>query len=203
MSQLNIAGLTPVVDPCYRYQMPRLEVKYEGGNSKTIITNLSAVSKALDREVAEILKYFSYELGTRAYHDGQNSIVKGMCTRTEFQHLLSRYIEHFVLCYRCRLPETYYAIRSVNATVNCMACGHRRTLSKAHKLSKFISKSHQLISTKPSRDSLKPKSNPIKLKNNHNHQKSVESMTTESDEANHIHNYVIIDDDTDAEYAGK
>jgi translation initiation factor 5 len=45
---INIAGLTPVEDPEYRYQMPRILTKIEGrGNGiKTVVVNMQEVKHA-------------------------------------------------------------------------------------------------------------------------------------------------------------
>jgi hypothetical protein len=64
---MNIAGVIPVDDPSYRYQMPRLQAKVEGrGNGiKTLIVNVTDIGLALNRDAPEICKFFGTELGSQ------------------------------------------------------------------------------------------------------------------------------------------
>lgn len=65
MSIINIAGMTPVNDPAYRYKMPKLIGKVEGrGNGiKTVLVNIEEVAESLKRDPAEVTKFFGTELG--------------------------------------------------------------------------------------------------------------------------------------------
>jgi translation initiation factor 5 len=115
MTTINIAGLTPVDDPSYRYQMPRLIGKVEGrGNGiKTVLVNISELASSLNREAPEITKFFGCEVGSQTTYaaDTDRAIVNGAHIDTDLQTHLKRYIENFVLCKNCRLPETHYKIK--------------------------------------------------------------------------------------------
>jgi translation initiation factor 2 beta subunit (eIF-2beta)/eIF-5 len=138
MKMINIAGLQPVDDPEYRYTMPRIETKIEG--RKTVLTNISKVGFHLNREGSEISKFFGYQLGIPATYSAETNryIVKGMHTSHDLQKLLSRYIEKFVLCESCRLPETYYRTKVGVLLQDCGACGAVHSVDMTHKLSAFI-----------------------------------------------------------------
>eukprot|EP01036_Dinobryon_divergens_P016684 gene16684-22625_t len=110
MSTMNIAGLTPVEDPSYRYKMPRITAKVEGrGNGiKTVLTNIFEVALSLNREAPEITKYFGCEMGSQTTFSAEleRAVVNGNHNAQDLQNKLSTYIEQFVLCKQCRLPET-------------------------------------------------------------------------------------------------
>jgi translation initiation factor 5 len=146
-SIMNIAGLTPVEDPSYRYKMPRIQGKVEGrGNGiKTVLTNVTDVGLALNREAPEITKFFGCELGSQTTYSAETdrAIVNGSHTDRDLQQHLSRYIENFVLCKSCRLPETYYKIKTGIISQKCNACGAKHPVDMTHKLTTFMLACHK------------------------------------------------------------
>mmetsp|Transcript_7289 Transcript_7289/g.9917 ORF Transcript_7289/g.9917 Transcript_7289/m.9917 type:complete len:413 (-) Transcript_7289:265-1503(-) len=139
---INIAGTTPVDDPEYRYKMPVVYGKIEGrGNGiKTVIPNISEVALALHRPPGEVNKFFGCELGAQTTYnaDTDRAVVNGAHTDTVLQNLIHRYIEAFVVCPSCRLPETDYKIKSGTIYHKCMACGAKEMVDMQHKLCTYI-----------------------------------------------------------------
>jgi len=147
MSTINIAGLTPVDDPSYRYKMPRISGKVEGrGNGiKTVLVNVTDIAQSLNRESQEITKFFGCELGSQTTYavDTDRAIVNGAHKDMDLQNHLSRYIECFVLCKNCRLPETHYKIKDGLISQKCLACGSKDSVDMTHKLTAFILAQHK------------------------------------------------------------
>mmetsp|Transcript_1567 Transcript_1567/g.2298 ORF Transcript_1567/g.2298 Transcript_1567/m.2298 type:complete len:410 (+) Transcript_1567:123-1352(+) len=139
---INIAGTTPVDDPEYRYKMPAVFGKIEGrGNGiKTVIPNIDDVAFSLHRKPAEVNKFFGCELGAQTSYaaDTSRAVVNGAHTDATLQSLMHRYIENFVICPNCRLPETEYKIKSDCIYHRCAACGCKDMLDMNHKLTTFI-----------------------------------------------------------------
>lgn len=139
---INIAGTTPVDDPEYRYRMPAVYGKIEGsGNGiKTAIPNISDVATSLHREPGEVNKFFGTELGAQTTYneDADRAIVNGAHTDDTLQNLMHRYIELFVLCPNCRLPETNYKIKNDTIFHRCLACGSKDMVDMNHKLCNYI-----------------------------------------------------------------
>jgi translation initiation factor 5 len=54
------------------------------------------------------------------------------------QDLMHRYIEKFVLCPNCRLPETEYKIKNELISHKCAACGAKEPVDMQHKLCNYI-----------------------------------------------------------------
>ena len=139
---INIAGLTPVDDPEYRYKMPAVYGKIEGsGNGiKTAIPNISEVSTSLHRSPGEVNKFFGTELGAQSRYaaDTDRAIVNGAHTDAVLQELIHKYIEKFVLCPNCGLPETNYKIKNETIYHKCAACGAKEMVDMSHRLCNFI-----------------------------------------------------------------
>mmetsp|Transcript_20776 Transcript_20776/g.41861 ORF Transcript_20776/g.41861 Transcript_20776/m.41861 type:complete len:408 (-) Transcript_20776:150-1373(-) len=141
-AMVNIAGTTPVDDPEYRYRMPTVYGKIEGrGNGiKTVVPNILDVALSLKRDAGEVNKFFGCELGSQTTYnaDSDRAIVNGAHTDAVLQQLVHKYIELFVLCPNCRLPETEYKIKSGCIYHKCMACGAKEMVDMSHKLTTYI-----------------------------------------------------------------
>ena len=147
MATMNISGMILVEDPSYRYKMPRILAKVEGrGNGiKTVLVNVTDLGTSLNREAPEITKFFGCEIGSQTSFsaDTDRAIVNGAHTAQDLQTHLCRYIENFVLCENCRLPETHYKIKAGAISQKCLACGHKSAVDMTHKLTTFILAQHK------------------------------------------------------------
>eukprot|EP00571_Detonula_confervacea_P017817 CAMPEP_0172298500 /NCGR_PEP_ID=MMETSP1058-20130122/1129_1 /TAXON_ID=83371 /ORGANISM="Detonula confervacea, Strain CCMP 353" /LENGTH=372 /DNA_ID=CAMNT_0013007775 /DNA_START=351 /DNA_END=1469 /DNA_ORIENTATION=- len=122
--------------------MPTVFGKQEGrGNgSKTVIANISAVAQSLHRDPGEVNKFFGCELGAQTTYNAETdrAQVNGHHTDSVLQQLMHKYIEGFVICPNCRLPETEYKIKSGVVFHKCAACGAKDMVDMTHKLCTFI-----------------------------------------------------------------
>lgn len=139
---INISGNNPIDDPQYRYQMPVVYGKIEGrGNGiKTVIPNIIDVASSLNRSPSEVNKFFGCELGAQTSYseDTDKAIVNGAHSDDVLQGLIHKYIQGFVLCPACGLPETEYKIKNECIWHRCKACGAKEMVDMGHKLCTFI-----------------------------------------------------------------
>jgi translation initiation factor 5 len=140
--QVNIPR--DVDDPFYRYKMPSLKAKVEGkGNGiKTVIENMAEIAKAMDRPVEYPVKFFGFELGALTKVDVANNkyIVNGKHDAEALANTLDIFIAKYVLCARCRNPETDLKVKGESITSRCRACGKTSNVDMSHKLSTYILK---------------------------------------------------------------
>lgn len=133
-----------VSDPFYRYKMERLQTKIEGkGNGiKTVVVNLSSVAQSLARPGSYLIKYFGFELGAQTNLDPADDrwIINGAHEANKLQELLDGFISKFVLCKKCKNPETDVHIKDGRITLDCKACGQRTEVDLRLKLSGFMLK---------------------------------------------------------------
>lgn len=133
-----------VSDPFYRYKMERIQTKIEGkGNGiKTVVVNLSSVAQSLARPGSYLIKYFGFELGAQTNIDPPDDrwIINGAHESSKLQELLDGFISKFVLCKKCKNPETDVHIKDGHITLDCKACGQRTQADLRQKLSGFILK---------------------------------------------------------------
>merc|ERR1712228_484550 len=139
---VNIAGTKPIDDPEYRYKMPLVVGKIEGrGNGiKTVIPNISDVALSLHRSPGEVNKFFGCELGAQTTYSAETdrAVVNGAHTNQTLQNHIKRYIDIFVLCPSCGLPETEYKIKNGVIFHRYAACGAKESIEMSHKLCTYI-----------------------------------------------------------------
>ena len=101
---------------------------------------MTQVAMSLHRDPGEVTKFFGTELGAQTTWspDTERAIVNGAHTTADLQTNLFKYIEAFVLCPECRLPETIYSIKNEIIHAKCAACGAKSMMPMAHKLTTYI-----------------------------------------------------------------
>ncbi|KAI1777722.1 domain found in IF2B/IF5-domain-containing protein [Hypoxylon cercidicola] len=133
-----------VTDVFYRYKMERIQTKIEGkGNGiKTVVVNLSSVAASLARPGSYVIKYFGFELGAQTNIDPPDDrwIINGAHDSAKLQDHLDGFINKFVLCKKCKNPETDVVIKDGHIVLDCKACGQRTDVDLRLKLSGFILK---------------------------------------------------------------
>ena len=137
-SKLNIPST--VKDPNYRYQMPKIQVTTQGtgGGVKTRIDNVKEVAHALTVPPDYPLKFIGRELGSNTEIKNDNYLINGSHTAEKFQQILDKFIEKYVLCPSCKLPEIRIFIKKGEIRCKCRACGTISKLDDKHKFSTHI-----------------------------------------------------------------
>lgn len=142
MATINVRR--DVTDAFYRYKMERLQTKIEGkGNGiKTVVVNLSSIAQSLSRPPSYLIKYFGFELGAQTNIDPPDDrwIINGAHDAFKLQDYLDGFINKFVLCKKCKNPETDVVIKDDRILLDCKACGQRSDVDIRLKLSGFILK---------------------------------------------------------------
>lgn len=90
----------------------------------------------------DVIKYFGFELGAQTNIDPADDrwIINGAHEASKLQDYLDGFIQKFVLCKKCKNPETDVQIKDGNITLDCKACGQRSEVDARLKLSSFILK---------------------------------------------------------------
>lgn len=126
-----------------RYKMPDIEVRYKdnGKYQLSFITNLSKISSALHIESKFIIKFYSQNLNTQSkYNDKLDELqLKGFFDKDKLLRILRLFINKYVLCPECDLPEIIYKIYSNKIKIKCEACGlHKNIDINEDKIYKYI-----------------------------------------------------------------
>eukprot|EP00003_Mantamonas_plastica_P007103 TRINITY_DN1591_c0_g1_i2.p1 TRINITY_DN1591_c0_g1~~TRINITY_DN1591_c0_g1_i2.p1 ORF type:complete len:484 (-),score=196.78 TRINITY_DN1591_c0_g1_i2:79-1503(-) len=137
---LNIGG--DANDEDYRYKMPKMLIKVEGsGNGiKTLVINMSDVARSLHIPPQYVTRFFGTELNAQSKYDEKREAaqVNGEFDYKSMFAVLQEFIQEFILCPNCHLPELVHSVDKKQILVDCAACGHNGELQTVHKLTKYI-----------------------------------------------------------------
>ena len=91
---------------------------------------------------ADVIKYFGFELGAQTNTNPADDrwIINGAHEASKLQDHLDGFISKFVLCKKCKNPETDVVIKDGRILLDCKACGQRSEVDLRLKLSSFILK---------------------------------------------------------------
>ena len=70
----------------------------------------------------------------------EKATVNGAHTAPDLQKLMNMFIDKFVLCPKCHLPETALVVKKGIIYHKCSACGAKEAVDMSHKLCTFILK---------------------------------------------------------------
>jgi len=122
--------------------MPSLRIKVEGRGKmiKTVILNLNEIASDLERPVDYLLKFFGFELGAQVESKNNRYIIGGHREVEELYKVLDIFIEKYLLCGKCRNPETNLSFTKGDIMFTCRACGKTTQVDYPHKLTDYIIK---------------------------------------------------------------
>lgn len=124
-----IRGKTEIIDPFYRYKMEKIIFRAE--KTKTSIMNLDKIAADLKVPGAEcIILFFKKRLAMQMTHGNQGLIISRHVDFKIIHDALYEFIDYFVLCKNCGLPELSYAIRNKQFIADCASCGTSNEIKK-------------------------------------------------------------------------
>jgi len=105
-----------------RFDVPDPEVRQEG--NATVYENFQSTVKRLDRREDHVLKFLQSELGTSGHIDESGRVrLTGEFNQRRVQDALDEYVEEFVRCSECGLPDTKLEREQGALILRCEACG--------------------------------------------------------------------------------
>ena len=120
--KINITGLKEINDPFYRYQMRKLDVVSQ--RNTTAIKNIEEVSHDIGVDHNILIKFFKKVFGINfVFKKGILTTTKNISYK-EFEDNLKIFIEYFVLCQQCRLPEIDVVVENKKVYLKCKSCPH-------------------------------------------------------------------------------
>ena len=122
----NMINIRNITDPNYRYKMSPIDSYQTSNGCFTIIKNLDIIASQLGHNPKTILKFMALSLGCKDIPD--KMAVSGQFSQENLQELIYNYVNSFVLCKRCLIPELEYKDTSKKKNKilhhHCLSCGY-------------------------------------------------------------------------------
>ncbi len=107
-----------------RFSLPDPDIRQEG--SAMIYENFRTTVEALDREGTHVMRHLQTELGTSATIDERGRLrLTGAFRAERVRDAMEEYVEGYVLCPECGLPDTRIETERGVEILRCTACGAR------------------------------------------------------------------------------
>lgn len=138
-------------DPFFRYK--RSEIECRTKFTITYITNIYDIADDLKTEVSYLVKHFGQDLNTlsKLIEKNEELQLNGLHPLDKLDASLQKFIDVYILCQKCQLPELKYVAKKDFLGAKCHACGHR-TKYPNDRLTKFMKQNLKSCSTTKKRN---------------------------------------------------
>ncbi|GGK80812.1 MULTISPECIES: translation initiation factor IF-2 subunit beta [Haloarcula] len=121
---------TPEIDgTSERFEVPDPDVRQEG--NVTVYENFQSTCSRLGREDDHVMKFLQNDLGTSGHIDESGRArLTGEFDADRIEASIDDYVDEFVLCSECGLPDTQLEREQGALLLRCEACGARSATSE-------------------------------------------------------------------------
>ncbi|XP_059659891.1 eukaryotic translation initiation factor 2 subunit beta-like [Cornus florida] len=100
------------------------------GTKKTVFVNFMDLCKTMHRQPEHVMNFLLAEMGTSGSLDGQQRlVVKGRFAPKNFEGILRRYVNEYVICNGCKSPDTILSKENRLFFLRCEKCGSGRSVA--------------------------------------------------------------------------
>ncbi|MFB6086492.1 MAG: translation initiation factor IF-2 subunit beta [Halodesulfurarchaeum sp.] len=110
-----------------RFEVPDPDLRKEG--NVTVFENFQEILSAVGRTEEHVLKFLQDEFGTSAHIDDRGRArLTGQFNETRVTDAIEEYVEAYVICPECGLPDTHLTREHGAELLECDACGARSSV---------------------------------------------------------------------------
>ena len=120
-------NVTPV-EECDRFEI--LKVKGHHENTRTIVSNFLQVASCIRRPANSLMKFLSKELASSAEIKGDRLILSRKLSSKNINEKIEKYVRNYVLCGKCKKPDTELDAIGAKTFLRCLACGNKQEVHK-------------------------------------------------------------------------
>ena len=113
---------------CGRFEVLKVKGHHEG--VRTIITNFGQIVACIRRKPKHFLKFLTKELASSGEIEGDCLILSRKLASKDVNVKIEKYVNQFVLCPKCKKPDTELEDVGAKTFLRCLACGERREIHR-------------------------------------------------------------------------
>jgi translation initiation factor 2 subunit 2 len=111
-----------------RLDVPDVAAQPDGAFTR--ITNLTSLGDALSRDPEHVHRFVQQELGTAGKFEDGTGRYNGSFSGDDLDAVVEQYVNEYVRCSECGLPDTRLVTENRTQMLRCDACGAFRPVSK-------------------------------------------------------------------------
>ncbi|ADJ16315.1 translation initiation factor IF-2 subunit beta [Halalkalicoccus jeotgali] len=111
-----------------RLSIPDAQAQKDGAFTR--LTNLGEIADQLNREAEHLHRFIQRELGTSGKFEDGRGRYNGNFSGSDLDAAISSYVEEYVRCSECGLPDTRLVREDRTPMLRCDACGAFRPVTK-------------------------------------------------------------------------
>ncbi|ARF10246.1 translation initiation factor 2 subunit beta [Hokovirus HKV1] len=112
-------------DPFYRYKREKIILKSE--SYRTVLVNLNNISNAIERNSETLATFIKYKLNINIVEKQNVWYTSSKITVDDIENAIEEFINYFVLCPTCKIPETNLITKKKDIELSCRACSKTNT----------------------------------------------------------------------------
>ena len=113
---------------CGRFEILKVKGHHEG--TRTVISNFMQVAMCVRRTPEHLLKFLTKELASSGEIKKERLILSRRLPSKDINEKIERYVNQFVLCPKCKKPDTELNEEKGKMFLRCLACGNRQEVQK-------------------------------------------------------------------------
>jgi translation initiation factor 2 subunit 2 len=117
-----------VSEECERFEIVKVKGHHEG--VRTMIKNFGKVATCLRRRPGHLLKFLGKELGIQGEMKGDMLVLSRKVSSKDVNAKVEKYARMYVVCVKCKKPDTELSEEGGKLFVRCLACGNKHEVHK-------------------------------------------------------------------------
>lgn len=111
-----------------RFEILKVKGHHEG--VRTVISNFVQVAVCIRRTPEHLLKFLTKELASSGEIRGDRLILSRRLSSKDINNKIEKYVNRFVLCPKCKKPDTELNKEGGRMFLRCLACGEKQEVQR-------------------------------------------------------------------------
>jgi len=116
------------VEESGRFEILKVKGHHEG--TRTVISNFAQIAANIRRNPEHLMKFLNGELASSGEIKGERLILSRKLSSKDINKKIEKYVNEFVLCPKCKKPDTELDEEKGKVFLRCLACGEKYGVHK-------------------------------------------------------------------------